>query len=280
MKIITLIDNNTFNPELETEHGLSVYIETDKHKILFDTGKSEIFIRNAEKLNVNLRDVDTVVISHGHYDHIGGLISFLNLNKTAKVFLNKEIFDYQYYSIRGGIQSQSGWSEELMKYENRFVLIKDELLIEDELIFISNIKKKYQTPKGNQMLFKSKGDEMEQDDFQHELIFCLDTPSGLSVFGGCAHNGITNILHTVNTHFPEKKINLIFGGMHLIDEKLFSETESASELMEIGHEINRLAEDALIFTGHCTCENAKDEIRKVLGSGLQSFSTGHEIEIP
>lgn len=76
MKITTLIENAHASGNLISEHGLSLYIETKKHKILFDTGQSNAFILNAEKLNIDLKQVDIVIISHGHYDHIGGLIHF------------------------------------------------------------------------------------------------------------------------------------------------------------------------------------------------------------
>lgn len=76
MKIIVLSDNRTINSELETEHGLCVYLETEKYKCLLDTGASDIFISNAARLNVDLTDVDYVFISHGHADHTGGLPAF------------------------------------------------------------------------------------------------------------------------------------------------------------------------------------------------------------
>ena len=89
MKIVTLIENLANRSGLIAEHGLSFYIETDKSKIIFDTGQSSLFLNNAKKLNINIEDVDALVLSHGHFDHTGGLYPFLEANKKAKIFCKK-----------------------------------------------------------------------------------------------------------------------------------------------------------------------------------------------
>jgi len=103
--------------------------------------------------------------------------------------------------------------------------LDNELSIENNLIFITNIEEVYSKPKGNQLLFKSSGNNMELDDFKHELIFCIDTSWGLCVFSGCDHNGITNMLFTIKKQFHNKKIKLIFGGLHLIDVSKYASIE-------------------------------------------------------
>ena len=87
MKAVCLITNSHAHSDLDSEHGLSFYIETPEFKLLFDTGKSGLFIENSKKIGIDLSEIDFAVISHGHYDHAGGLIDFLAINKTAKVFL-------------------------------------------------------------------------------------------------------------------------------------------------------------------------------------------------
>jgi len=96
MKIITLIENHVNSPGLVAEHGLSLYIDTGNKKILFDTGQSGLFIQNAQKLGIDIREIDLLVISHGHYDHTGGLYQFLEVNKKATVYAKKEIFTPKY----------------------------------------------------------------------------------------------------------------------------------------------------------------------------------------
>jgi len=80
MIIKTLVENTALSKNFGSEHGLSLYIEANSHKILFDVGASELFLENAKKLNVDISEVDYLIISHGHYDHGGGLRAFLREN--------------------------------------------------------------------------------------------------------------------------------------------------------------------------------------------------------
>ena len=92
MRIVTLIENTGCREDLVQEHGLSLYIETGAVKILFDAGQSGAFADNAQKLGVDLSRVDFMVLSHGHYDHGGGIRRFLEINKTAPVYLSRDAF--------------------------------------------------------------------------------------------------------------------------------------------------------------------------------------------
>ena len=103
MKITNIIENTPGKSACQPEHGLSFYIETSNHKILMDTGASDLIINNATKLNTPLTEVDTVVISHGHYDHGGGLKAFLKINNMAKVYIHREALG-EYYSIHEGME--------------------------------------------------------------------------------------------------------------------------------------------------------------------------------
>ena len=84
MRIVTLIENLVYKQGLTAEHGLSFYIETENRKILFDTGQSALFMQNAKTMDIDIREIDIVVVSHGHYDHTGGLHAFLLENKRQR----------------------------------------------------------------------------------------------------------------------------------------------------------------------------------------------------
>ena len=100
MKWTVLSDNRTNNPALATEHGLSVLLETGRHRILLDTGASDLFIRNAQVLGIELSTVDYVFISHGHSDHAGGLQHFVRVNDHAPVIVSPQAVSGRFYSRR------------------------------------------------------------------------------------------------------------------------------------------------------------------------------------
>ena len=280
MKIVTLTDNRASDSELKTEHGLSVYIETENHKVLFDTGQSALFAQNADKLGIDLQQIDLVVISHGHYDHIGGLRHFLEMNHHAKVILKREIFDYQYQSVKAGTVKQIGADPMLLDYQNRFIFPENNLTSIDSLQIIKEIEIPYPQPKGNKLLFKSDGEVIKEDNFEHELLFVIENNDKLVIFTGCAHHGVLNMIHTAKQHFPGKTIQLIYGGFHLIDPNSFTTVENNDELENIRDTINSMTDnETIIFTGHCTGNKVLETLTQVMGDKIKSIYTGLTINL-
>ena len=112
MKWIVLSDNRSSDSRLSTEHGLSILLQTERHKILLDTGASDVFVRNAEQLGIALSDVNYVFISHGHSDHAGGLRYFLELNQKAQVIVSRDAMSGTFFSKRGNLHSiTTEWPE-------------------------------------------------------------------------------------------------------------------------------------------------------------------------
>lgn len=279
MKIITLVDNRTQSKSLETEHGLSLYIKTDDNlKILYDTGQSDMFMRNALKLGLNMNEIDMVVISHGHYDHIGGLMGFLKTNKTSKVYLNSTIFDYEYFSVKNGVKKMNGFPPELLEYRERFVLLNKNTAF-NNFWLITNIKQMYDTPKGNSILYRQNKDIEELDQFEHELILVINTQQGLCVLTGCGHNGVLNIVATVQEVVPHKKIHCLYGGFHLIDGKEYVDVETTDELSNIADELTKLLPNSKFFTGHCTGEKAIKVLSETMEGKLEAFYVGKQLTI-
>jgi 7,8-dihydropterin-6-yl-methyl-4-(beta-D-ribofuranosyl)aminobenzene 5'-phosphate synthase len=273
MRIVVLADDRKISSDLQTEHGLSVYIETDQYKILLDTGASDIFIQNAKKLDVNLQAVDYVFISHGHSDHIGGLSYFLELNTKAKIIMSPAIQYQSYFSNRDGLHSIST-SIDFNAYYDRIIFVEKELSIANEIEIYSNQSTKYAPPLGNKNLFrKEKNGELISDDFNHELIFTIGKEK-LLVYTGCAHNGLQNILETVkaNTSTP---ICWIVGGFHLLTSQKGISYESKSEIIAIGNSLLTKYPNTIFFTGHCTGKNEFLTLSQILTNHLFHFYCGY-----
>ena len=259
MKWTVLSDNRSCNPALETEHGLSILLTTERHNILLDTGASDLFIRNAELLGVNLSDVDYVFISHGHSDHAGGLRYFLEHNQKAQIIVSPDAMSGKFFSKRGNLHSiTSEWPE---IDDDRLILINQTCEKAEGIHVITHIPQNHPMPKGNQNLYvqDANGDYIH-DDFRHELALYID---GL-LFTGCAHSGLENILAACP--WP---VNTVVGGFHLLDGQ-----ESEEELQELAERLKEQYPTTRFYTSHCTGDNVFEVMKGVMGEQLQSFRCG------
>jgi len=273
MKIIVLSDNRTINSELETEHGLCVYLETAKYKCLLDTGASDIFVRNAAKLNVDLSEVDYVFISHGHADHIGGLPFFLKLNSKAKIVMSENALSQTYYSVRNGLHRIS-IDFDVEKIKERLVLVNKDAWFESDIhvFFVHELKNPL--PQGNRTLLRDAGTGVEPDDFNHEIVVTFGTDN-LFVFTGCGHKGLLNILDTLKST-TLKRIRYVMGGFHLLDAKNGILFESEQEIENLAKSLVRDYPNTDFITGHCTGDSVFSILLALLGPQIRLFHSGEE----
>lgn len=269
MRITNLIDNISYLPELRSEHGLSYYIETNEHKILFDTGQSSSFIDNAKFLHIDLSQVDIVVISHGHYDHGGGLYDFLGLNKHAKVYLNKDAFN-DYYSKNLETLKYIGLDKNLQIHPQINLIQSDTFVIDDGLILYSSIDQKHLSPLGNNVLIEKRGFEIKADTFKHEQNLILLEENRCVLMAGCAHNGILNIVQQI-TKRSGFHITHVFGGFHLynLTKDIYEDEE---RILQLGEEL--LKTNAIYYTGHCTGIRAFDSLKRLMKDKIEYNPVG------
>lgn len=259
MKWTVLVDNRTNAPALETEHGLSILLEMEHHRILLDTGASDMLIRNAERLGIDLGTVDYVFISHGHSDHAGGLKNFMAINDKAKIIVSPYALSGKFYSKRRYLHSiTTEWPE---IPSERLLLIEQSGWITNDLYIIARIPQVHPMPKGNQHLFVETADgEYIPDDFRHELALYTN---GL-LFTGCAHSGLANILEA----FPWP-VHTVVGGFHLLDGY-----ETKEEINALTHSLKANYPYTRFYTSHCTGDQVFGMMKDVMGEQLQSFRCG------
>ena len=133
VKVVTLLENAACREGLASAHGLSLYLETPRHRILFDMGPDGAFVENAAALGVDLKTVDLAVLSHGHYDHGGGLAAFCRCNDTARIYIRRDAFGEFLSADPGQEPHYIGLPEDLELFRERFVLTGPETKIDEEL---------------------------------------------------------------------------------------------------------------------------------------------------
>ena len=274
MIIKTLIDNISNIENLRSQHGLSLYIETKNHKLLFDMGAGGLFVENAKKMQVDLSAVDLAVISHGHYDHGGGLEAFLRVNSKAKVYLNKNAYRQLYANGPNNNKKYIGLDEALLP-NDRFVFVGDQFLIDDELELFANVKGDKLSPSGNRDLFMKVDSSFMPDDFAHEQNLIIKEDEKTLLIAGCAHNGIVNIMeqfHTSNGNWPSH----VIGGFHLYNRST-DEYEDAGKVSDIGAYLMKTA--AKFYTCHCTGIESYEILKSIMGDRVDYLSTGSQLII-
>jgi len=282
MRIAALIENTRMDDkeDLIAEHGLSLHISFNQKTILFDTGVSDSFSQNAEKLKVDLPTVNAVVLSHHHYDHGGGLPRFFELNANAKVYLKKPPDGDCYFKAFLFPTRYIGLDRDLFKmYAARFVFIEDFTEILPGVYIFSHIMSPYPKPKGNRYLYIKKDNRWIPDNFAHELIMVIEENGELVIFTGCSHNGLLNMIETVAGKFQGMPIKAVIGGFHLVGlPKLNTMAGSQTEVRNLAGEVLKYPIRSL-YTGHCTGQKAYAVLKSVLGEKLQLLHTGTIIEI-
>lgn len=265
MKIVILMEDTCGNPLCEYEHGLSVYVETEKHKILADTGASEKTIENARRLGIDLSQVDTVVLSHGHYDHSGGIPAFRSINQNAVIYMQQTAAGDYYHGER-----YIGIDKRIVRLPNVRMLGGD-FRIDGELSVFAGIKGRRFWPESNLSLSMQAEGQRIQDEFGHEQCLVVQGNKNLLV-SGCAHNGILNILDRYREKYGGCP-DAVISGFHMMKKTDYSERET-----EI---ICRMAEElrktkAVFYTGHCTGQRAMELMQPILGEQMVSIHCGAE----
>ncbi len=276
MHISVLIENTTYKKDILAEHGLALFIETDNCKILFDAGQTNALIKNAETMNISLADIDYVVISHGHFDHTGGLPQFCKINRKAKIFIHRDSFGDFYGEDKDGLSDglKTGilWTErETEETRARLSYTAGPYWINDDMVISGTIPETIRAEQTEKFLVKKDNDKYIKDNMDHEQILVIKEKGKLYIFSGCSHTGVLAAVKYARYFFPETEIELLAAGMHLFNS-------SSDERKKI---FRNLSEENIdyIMPFHCTGSMAICELKNYLEDKCKIHNAGDCIDV-
>lgn len=268
MRAVCLMDDNAGSAGFAFEHGFSLYVRTLKHELVIDSGSSGRTWENAVRLGIDPTRLDMAVLSHGHYDHSGGLIELLGMNEGIRVYMRREACG-DHYSEKNGLH-YIGIDKRLA--DDPRVTFTDEIVrIDEEISLFSNVTARRAWPEGN-LLLKKKDPNLGYvpDGFLHEQYTVIENDGMLVLVSGCSHNGILNILDRFRELYGRDP-QVVIGGFHMVKDGPYlpGETElireTAAELQRSG---------AVFFTGHCTGGPAYQIMKEIMGNNIRKMGSG------
>ena len=273
MRVVCLVENTSAIPVCASAHGLSLYIETPHHHLLMDTGPSGVLLSNAKALGIDLSAVDTVVISHGHYDHAAGIPSFRSVNQTAGIYM-QETAGGQFYSCRKEyIQPKYiGICDEL-KNAGYIHYVEGDYRIDDELFLMADIGG--EIPAFSHAMKIRRNGEFYDDPFVHEQCLVVQAQGKSVLFTGCAHHGILNIMETYRKKFSSDP-DIVVGGFHLMSKSAYTQDEITA-VQKLAGQLKQF--NTQYFTCHCTGTEAFALMKEIMNVQLHSLGSGEEINI-
>lgn len=283
MKIINLIEDTCRTSAYLQERGIAFYVETPRHKIVVDTGSSDAFLENARRLGIDLSAVDTVILTHGHAAHCGGVKALLALAPKANVYIRENAFGDFY-------NGENVFSEAFHHDSARYVgidkalsslpqvhLLSSDFVIDQELRLFTNVTERELWPTCNQKLHRVTDGISEQDDFSHEQFLVVSDGEKRVLFAGCCHSGIVNVMKACADRFGFVP-DVVVGGFHMMQQQYcgFSR-ENLLLVDEIGRQLNEYP--TRYFTCHCTGMIPYNRLKGQLGKKVSFVYSGETIPL-
>ena len=275
---ITIICENTVGRRIGLgEHGFSAFIETDRENYLFDTGSGHSVIRNSLELNKDLRTIKKIFLSHGHYDHTGGLPEVLKLKGKVDIHAHPHVFLDRIHVTKENEKETKTFVG--LPYKKRylellganFILNKDFTEVEKGVFLTGEVPRKTSFEKPDPVLLAEIDGKIDQDIFSDDQSLILDTEKGLILVLGCAHSGMINIINYVIDRMGKENFYAVLGGTHLdfLTQEQLEESIKALKKMKIEK----------IGVCHCTGMRAAFRLHHEFGDRFFYGHVGSGLEI-
>lgn len=272
---ITTLSENTAGPGALAEWGLSMLVEADGMKILFDTGGGMAAVPNAELMRVDLAAVDRIVLSHGHYDHTGGLLEVLRRAGGKEIIAHPGVWARKYGSLDDSPKRYVGIPfirDALEVLGTTFNLSKEPVKLSEHVMTTGEIPMLTDYEIVEKYLCVMEGNELKQDPLNDDLALIIDTEFGLVVILGCAHHGIVNTLVQAKKVTGKELIYAAIGGTHLVHASKERLEKTAAALREMGVQY--------LGVSHCTGFNASAYLAREFGDRFFQNNAGTRLTLP
>ena len=273
MRIVSLIENERGREGCAWAHGLSLYVESGKRAILVDFGPDGAFLENARRLGIDVGNVDAAFLSHGHYDHAGGMVDFRAANGSAPIYVQKNAFG-EHFADDGGSFRFIGVDRNFAALSSVVVLDGDADIGDDISVF-TVARRAHALSSTNARILMKKGGALVPDDFSHEQCVVVNSGGARILLSGCAHSGILNIMEEFERKFGGAP-DIAISGFHLMRKNGYGD-DDVTEVRKIAEALRRYPTS--FVTCHCTGLEPFSVMKEIMGEQLSYLRSGEELSV-
>jgi len=274
IKVTIVSDNSVFHvPGAVAEHGLSIFMETDRGNYLLDAGQGKAVVNNAMVLGIDLTTIKGIIVSHHHWDHTGGLGPVLDLKGAVDIYAHPEFFK-ESYSVKGDSVRYIGvpYPRALLEAKGAKFNLSDQFRqIEPGLWLTGEVPRRTDYETGDQKQVVKSGETFVKDDLRDDQTVVIETAKGLLVISGCCHAGIINTLSYIVEKMGRRDIHAVIGGTHL-GPVSDAQREKSIDALKAFH-IERLG------VSHCTGQQTSVILAREFGERFFFCNVGTVVEV-